>query len=163
MIIICAPILVELNWNQFSNNNVSTNESGGMIENVQLFDMENEFSIQDVIADSIRVMFRFPHGVCDCLEPEFADAVRKTVECIGENRVLVIISVKNSKDIYFFKERTQLSCTVFSTLDPLSDIYDVMQNPYVCIVFPDMTIKNVASINKNEINKLIEDVKSILE
>ena len=156
-------IIPNQNWSQFSGEKKLRPASAEItIGNATVFNEENERLLQQLINDSVRIMFRFTPNTCSCLEPEFSTAVRHAVKNTDTNRVFVVISETTPKDLRFFRDRTKLPCPIFSTAEILHDVYDATQNPYACIVFPDMTVRNVVTINPKNINDLISDVKKII-
>ena len=162
--LIGLPLILNQNWNRFSNKNKLHSASVEITtSNVSVFNEESEFLLQEVITDSVCVIFRFPPNTCECLEPEFSDGLKHTLTKIGENRVIVVIAAKTPKDLRFFRDRTKLTCPIFGTTETLNEVYDMMRNPYACIVFPDLTIGKVVTINPKNINDLIADVKKIIE
>ncbi|GHS93834.1 hypothetical protein FACS1894207_0940 [Bacteroidia bacterium] len=104
-------------------------------------------------------MFRFPPNSCSCHELDFSEAVSRAKEDFGENRVFAVIAAKNSKEMFFFRERTKLSCPVYSATDTIFTLFEASQTPYACIVFPDMTAQNIVSVNTYNINELIAYAK----
>jgi len=133
------------------------------INNVKLFNEYEEKILQEFVADSIRILFRFPSGVCDCFEHEFSEAIKYVITIFGEHRVFAVISDNKPKDVFFFRERNKLSCPIFSATDTLHNIYDASQNTYACIIFPDMTAQNMISVSPKNINELITHAKKIID
>ena len=164
-VIVGLPLILNQNWNRSSGGDKlrpATKEIKITINDVTVFNELDSMSLQTLINDSVRIMFRFTPNTCSCLEPEFSTAVRHAVKNTDINRVLVVISEKTPKDLRFFHDRTKLPCPIFSTAEILNDVYDATQNPYACIVFPDMTVRNIVTINPKNINDLISDVKKII-
>ncbi|MDR2040604.1 MAG: hypothetical protein LBQ60_22035 [Bacteroidales bacterium] len=156
-------LIMKLKYPKLSSSNQNLHiKSEDTLKIVRIFDLKNELSIHDIVADSVHVMFRLPHGACNCFETMFSDAVKNVENNIGENRVFVILSADKPREVYFFKERTKLTCPVYSSTDTLSTIYDVMGYPYACIVFPDMTINNFVPAHPDSMNNLIANVKKII-
>ena len=155
------PLVIKMNWSTFTGRVRYTTIAAKIttINNVSAFDEESELRLEDVIADSVRIMFRFTPNTCDCLEPKFSEEVKYLEEVIGENRVIVVISARTYKDVLFFRERNKLSCSVIGTEETLSDEYDGTQTPYACIVFPDMTARHIVTIHPRNINELIDYVE----
>ena len=162
-VVVGLPLTLKQNWRPFSGKaTLQASSSAIALSNVTAFNEESEFQLQQLVGDSVRVLFRFPPHICDCLESEFADGLKHTINHIGMDRVLVVIAARTAKDIRFFRDRTKLQCPVFSTTETLHDVYDTMQQPYACIVSPDMTIRHVVAINPKNMNDLIADVKKII-
>ena len=132
------------------------------INNVKAFNELEEKFLQEFVGDSVRILFRFPPGTCNCLEPEFAEAVNFVKTNFDENRVFTVISSGKPKDVYFFRERTKITGAVFSATDTLQTIYDASHNPYACIIFPDLTAHNMVTVNPRNIHELISHAKEII-
>ena len=163
-VIIGLPLTFKQNWRHFpGKSNLQANPSANTLRTVTAFNEESAFLLQHLVSDSVRILFRFAPNTCDSLEPEFSDGLKHTINHIGMNRILFVISAQTAKDIRFFRNRTKLLYPVFSTTEPLHEVYDMMQQPYACIVLPDMTIRNVVTVNPKNMNDLIADVKQIID
>jgi len=162
-IVFGLPLTLKQNWIQFSGKaTLQASSSAIVLSNVNVFNEESEFQLQQLVGDSVRVLFRFSPHICDCLESEFADGLKHTMNKLGMDRILVVIAARTAKDIRFFRDRTKLLCPVFSTTEILHDVYDTMQQPYACIMSPDLTIRHVVTVNPKNMNDLIADVKKII-
>jgi hypothetical protein len=104
-------------------------------------------------------MFRFTPNTCSCLEPDFAGAVKRLMNDMAENKIFVVITATDIKEIRLFRKRTQLSCPVYGTNDILLTSFDENQTPYACLVFPDRTARNIITIPSNNIDELISYAK----
>lgn len=129
------------------------------INNVSVFNEESEILLQQLIADSACIIFRFTPNTCDCLEPQFADGVKVAENAFSKNRFFVVIPANNPKDILFFRSRTKLSCLVLGTEETLIEEYDGSQTPYACIIYPNMTVRNIVSVQPETIKQLIDYAK----
>jgi hypothetical protein len=94
-----VPLLPRQNRQQFPDTFSDT------IKNVEIFDEQGDISLQRALADSARVLFQLPSHTCSCLEPDFSEGIKRLMEDIGESKVLVVIAVDDSRDIFFFRER----------------------------------------------------------
>jgi hypothetical protein len=160
ILLIGTPLVLKQNWKQFSETPKPKTLTGA-VNNVKTFNENGEGTLTQMLADSARILFRFPPHSCDCNEPAFADAVNRARKDIGENRVLILIAAENKKEIHFFRERTKLSASIYSATDTVFALFEASQLPYACVVFPDMTARNIVSVNSNTINELISYAKEI--
>jgi hypothetical protein len=154
-----TPWILKQNWKQFSKakEDKPRQSLSGAMNEVNTFNERGEISLKQVIADSARIMFRFPPNSCSCHELDFSEAINLAKKDIGENRVFAVIAAENPKEMIFFRERTKLSCPVYSATDTIFALFEASQTPYACVVFPDMTAQNIVSVNTNNINELISD------
>lgn len=162
ILLIGTPLVLKQNWKQFLGTKKSWQSLSGEINNVKAFNEHEEITLQQAIADTARIIFRFTPHTCSCLEPDFSDAVKRVKKEIGENKVIVVIAAEDSKEIFFFRERTKLSGPVYSATDTIFALFDTSQTPYACVVYPDMTAQNIVSINADNINELISHAKKII-
>jgi len=163
-VIIGLPLTLKQDWGQFSGKAESHAVSAeSVLINVTALSEESAFTLQQLVGDSIRILFRFPPGICDCLEAEFSDGLKHTMNKLGMDRILVVIAAKTPRDIRFFRDRTKLTCHVFSTTESLHDVFDRMRKLYACVLFPDLTIRHVVSINPINLNELIANVRKIID
>jgi hypothetical protein len=160
LLLIGTPFLRNQNWKQFSEKKETQPQSlSGVINNVKTFNGQEEIFLQQLIADSACVLFRFPSQTCSCLEPEFTEGLKRVVEAMGENKVLTVIAAENTKEIFFFRERNRLSYPIYSAADTVFSLYEAAKTPYACIVYPDMSAQHIVSVNTENINKLIAHAK----
>ena len=165
LIVLIIPLelllIKKMNWFKSDVDNKSQHVLIDTLNSVRLFDSKGEFVLQDIISDSVRIMFRFPPGTCSCLELEFSQTI-ENLKNMDRNRVFAVISVNNPEEVFFFKERNNLSYPIYSTTDMIYQLYDVTQKPYACIVFPDMTVRNTVFLNSENLNILIKEAKSCM-
>lgn len=162
-ILIGLPLMLKQDWRLFSDTNPTHQLLADTVNNINLFDENNESnSLAKTIADSAYILFRFPPNTCSCLEADFAEAIGHAGEYIGDNRIFVIIAANEPKDIYYFRERTRLSCPVYGTADTLLPAIDAKRMPYACVVFPDMTARNISSTHPNNIKEIITYAKKTI-
>ncbi|MDR1154273.1 MAG: hypothetical protein LBL04_06140 [Bacteroidales bacterium] len=160
IVIVGLPLTLKQNWRQFAVKNQPRRLLVDTLKNVQAFNELGDILLQQVIADSACVMFRFPPHTCSCLEPDFSEAVnRLSADIGGSSRVFVVIAADNAKDLFYFRERTGLTCPVYSTTDTLLASVDPSRTPYACLVAPDMVARNIVSVNSDNIDELIDYVR----
>jgi hypothetical protein len=155
-------LLLKQNWKQFSEKRDTQPQMlSDTLNNVKLSDGQEETSLQQLIADSAFILFRFPPHTCACLESEFADGLKRVAKDLGESRIFAVIAAENEKELFFFRERNKLTCPVYFTAatDTVFALFDKAQTPYACVVNPDMSAHNIISVNFDNINKLIEYAK----
>jgi hypothetical protein len=163
ILLVGTPLVLKQNWKQFSNTKkVQQSSLSGIINNAQTFNERGEISLKQVIADSARILFRFPPNSCPCHELDFSAAIDRVKKDMGENRVFAVIAAENIKEIILFRERTKLSCPVYSAKDTLFALYEASQTPYACIVYPDMSAQHIVSVNTHHINGLISHAQKII-
>jgi len=93
------------------------------LKQVTVFNERGSMSLQALIADSARLLFRFTPNTCPCLEPDFAKVVRQVTKDLGEDKILVVVAAEGTKDVRLFHKRTNLSCPVYGTSDTLSPAF----------------------------------------
>ena len=159
IVLIGLPLILQQSWMLLPEKKETTQKLTSLINNANIIDEKEEISLQHAFVDSIRIIFRFPPNTCSCLELDFAKAVNRAKKDIGENNVFVIIAGETTKDIIFFRERTKLSGHIYSTTDTIITSFDTGQEPYACVAFPDMTAKNIVSVDPKNILELIDYAK----
>jgi len=162
VVLIGLPLALKQNWGQFSNGGKQRYILTDTLRKSTIFNEQDSLLLQKLIADSARILFRFPPNTCHCLEPDFAEAVKRAKNKIGENKIFVIIAAADAKDIHFFCERTKLSSPVYGTNDTLLASFDANETPYACVVFPDMTARNIVTIDSTNIDELISYAKKVI-
>ena len=153
------PLTLKQNWAQFSNMDLRLKPANGKVKNAIMFIENGNISFQEMIADSVRVLFRFPPHTCSCLEADFTDALNRVKEDVEGLRIIAIIEAEDTKDLFFFRERTGLTCPVYATADTLIAGYDTRRSPYACVVYPDMTAKSIIPVHTATISELISYVQ----
>lgn len=163
LIILLGIILLYPTYSQPSYVSENQDDAGSdSIYDVRIFDKDSEETfLKQMLSDlgSVRVVFRFPPNTCACLELDFAAAVNRVSERIGGNNVFVVIAAETPRDVFFFRERTKLSCPVYGTSGILSASFDAAQTPYACLVSPDMIAHTMVTIDADGIARLIAYAK----
>jgi hypothetical protein len=162
IILVGLSLTLNQNWKQFSGMDTSLKPLMDTLSNAVVFNERETVSLRQLVADSARVMFRFPPNTCTCLEPDFSEAVNQVTSSTGESTVFVVIAAADSKDIFYFRERTELSCPVYGTTDTLLTSFDAGHAPYACVVFPDMTAQNIVAVYPSTIKELISHARKAI-
>ena len=152
------PLTLRQNWGQFKPRPIL---SDTLSRHATVFNEQGSLLLQELTADSARLMFRFPPHACPCLEPDFADAVQRSVKDMDESKVFVVVAATDNREVLFFRQRTKITCPVYRTNDTLLAAFDNEQMPYACLVFPDMTAKHIITIptHPKNIDELINYAK----
>jgi len=162
LVFVGLPLTLRQNWDRFSTGNKPCPVLNDTLSrHATVFNEQGSLLLQELTADSARLMFRFPLHACSCLELDFANDVQRSVRDTGENKVFVVVAATNNRDVLLFRQRTKITCPVYGTKDTLLAAFDNEQMPYACLVFPDMTAKHIITIptHPKNIDELINYAK----
>jgi len=162
IILVGLPLSLKQNWSQFSNRNKSHPVLTDTLSLATVFNEFGSMSLQVLIVDSARLMFRFTPNTCSCLESDFTESVNRSINAIGESKILVVVAAENTKDILLFRKRTKLSCPIYGTSDTLLASFDTNETPYACLVFPDRIARNIITIPSDNIDEFLSYAKKII-